>query len=242
MIRIGNCGWSYLNVKKYFENWEETFESKLQAYAKLFDLVEINSTFYRIPKLTTVEKWREQVDKINPKFEFTIKCSQIITHKDRFNSDLSIRTFDTMKEIANILRAKILLFQSPGSFKPAEENFERVKKFFKKIDRENFVLVWEVRWKKDWTPEIVKKLFSDLEINQCVDPFRQDCYYSKDLIYYRLHGFGKPSMYNYQYSDQELKALARRIKKEKMPVYILFNNSTCYEDGLRFRNFLKGMK
>ncbi len=237
MIKIGNCGWSYLNAKKYFPDWEKEFKSKLQVYAKLFDLVEINSTFYRIPKLSTAKKWREEVDEINEKFEFTLKVSQLITHKDPFGKQ-SLWAFDQMKTLARRLRAKILLFQSPASFKPTEDNLEKARGFFEKIDREDFVLVWEVRWAKDWTKEIVRRVFSELGIDQCVDPFRQDCFYARNVIYYRLHGFGKPSMYNYEFSEAELKTLANNVRQQKKPVYVLFNNVSCYEDGLRLKGLL----
>ena len=235
MIKIGNCGWSYLNAKNYFgESWEKQFKTKLQAYVKLFNLVEINSTFYRIPKVKTAEKWRKEADEINPEFEFTIKVSQIITHKDKFSSEKSFQAFTRMKEIANVLRAKILLFQSPTSFRPTKENLEKVKNFFEKIKREDLILVWGVRWRDSWTPEIVKNFFSSLDINQCVDPLRQECFYYKDLLYYRLHGFGQP-MYNYQFSDEELKRVAEKCKEK---TYVLFNNGTCYEDALRFKGIM----
>ena len=240
MIKVGCCGWGYLNCKQYFdENWKEKFASKLQAYAKLFQLVEINSTFYRIPKLATAQKWREEVDAVNPDFEFTIKCSRIITHEDKFSSKTSIWAFNQMKRIAKALRAKILLFQTPASFKPVKENLKNVRKFFNSVDREGFILVWEVRWQKDWIPEIVKKLFSELKVNQVVDPFRQDCFFAKDLFYYRLHGLGKPSMYRYKFSNEELKELAKKVKKSKKDSYVLFNNVWMYEDSLRFMKILR---
>lgn len=234
MIKIGNCGWSYLNADNYFPQWEKKFASKLQVYAKLFELVEVNSTFYRIPKLSTAKKWREQADEVNEKFEFTVKVSQLVTHRNPFGKQ-AFWAFDRMKEIAGELRAKILLFQSPASFKPSKENIDKSKKFFGKIDREGLTLVWEVRWAKDWGEEVVKRLFPELEVNQCVDPFRQNCFYSKDLVYYRLHGFGRPSIYNYDFSERELKELADKVKKEKKPVYVLFNNTACYENGLKFK-------
>jgi len=235
-VKVGNCGWSYLDAEKYFDEWKSKFKHKLQAYAKLFDVVEINSTFYRIPKLKTAENWRKLADEINPDFEFTIKCSQIITHKDRFGNR-SVQVFNKMKEIARALRSKILLFQSPSSFKPNEENIERVKKFFMKIDRDDFILVWEVRWKDKWKEDIVRKLFKDIEVNQCVDPLRQDCFYTKDIVYYRLHGLGYP-MYNYNFSEEELKSVVRKLDS-KLPVYVMFNNSNCYENALTLKNRIR---
>ncbi len=239
IIKVGSCGWSYLNAEKYVPRWKDKFKSKLQVYAKLFDLVEINSTFYRIPKLSTARKWREEADEVNEGFEFTVKVSQLITHKDPFGKQ-SLWAFERMKEIARELRAKILLFQSPASFKPTEDNLEKARGFFEKIDRDDFVLVWEVRWAKDWTKEIVRSVFSELGLNQCIDPFRQECFYANSVIYYRLHGFGKPSMYNYGFSEEELKTLANNVRQQKKPVYVLFNNASCYEDGLVLKRLLFG--
>lgn len=230
---VGTCGWSYYNPPK---GWKEKFKTKLQAYTKLFDLVEINSTFYGIPKLSTAEKWREEADEINPEFEFTIKMSQLITHRNPFKA---FWAYDKMTEIAKALRTKILLFQSPASFKPTKDNIKLAKNFFNKVKRDNFIFIWEVRWEKDWNEKIVKEAFSDLKINQVVDPFRQKYFYAKDLVYYRIHGFGKLSMYNYSFSEKELQDLAEKTKQEKKPVYVLFNNSACYENGLEFRKLMQ---
>ncbi len=235
-IKVGTCGWSYLNPEVYIKNWKEKFSHKLQAYAKLFDLVEVNSTFYKIPKLKTVEKWRKLVDEVNPKFEFTVKCSKTITHEERF-SGKSAKVFEEMKEIGKALRARVLLFQSPASFKPTKKNIERVKSFFGKIERENFILVWEVRWEKNWTEEVVRSLFEEIGVNQCVDPFRQECFYCRDIVYYRLHGLGRP-MYRYDFSRSELKGLGEKVKSLKKDVYVLFNNFKCYENGIEFKNLL----
>lgn len=236
MIKLGCCGWSYFDAKARFgPDWKKRFASKLQAYAKLFDLVEINSTFYRIPKLATAQRWREEADGMNKKFEFSLKCSQIITHKDVF-AESAFWAFDQMKAIAQELRARILLLQSPASFRPTRANIARARKFFSRIDREDFVLVWELRWAKSWTKAIVGPLLRELRLEQCVDPFRQDWAISRALSYYRLHGLGRPSMYNYRFSDAELKGLKRRVVADarKRDVYVLFNNIWMYDDALRF--------
>ena len=233
-IKIGNCGWSYYNPP---EGWEES-GTKLQAYARAFGLVEINSTFYGIPKIETAAKWRQQADEVRKSFEFTVKVSQIITHKDRFSGKASVAAFSLMKKIGHELRAKVLLFQSPDSFMPSEDNLKRACGFFGRIDPEDFILAWEVRWKDDWKREIVGRIFSKYGISQCVDPLRQDCYHSEGVTYYRLHGFGSP-MYNYQFSEQELRQLAEKISSQRKPVYVLFNNSTCYSDALRLEEIFR---
>lgn len=237
-MKIGCCGWSHLAPSKFgIKKWRKKYEHKLQAYASIFDLVEVNSTFYRLPKKETAEKWRKLARSVNKDFEFTVKASQIITHRDKFSSRGSVTMFNKTKEIANFMGAKIILFQTPGSFKPTEENLEKIRNFFRQIDKENFKIVWEVRWKDNWKKDVVKDLFSDIGVNQCVDPMRQDTYYSKDLVYYRLHGFGQP-MYNYNFSEEELENLKKKIQKHNKRVYILFNNFNMYRDAKTLGEFL----
>ena len=57
-VYTGCCGWSYLRPKEFA--LERPYDSTLQAYAQMLSTVEVNSTFYRIPRRTTAEKWREE--------------------------------------------------------------------------------------------------------------------------------------------------------------------------------------
>lgn len=233
-IKIGTCGVSYLNAPQEFgPDWKKKFKSVTQAYATIFPAVEVNTTFYKIPKVETAERWREDVDEVNKKFEFTVKCSQMVTHLARF-SRKAHPAFNRMKEICEALRAKILLLQSPESFKPTATNIEKAKTFFKKINRADLDLVWEVRWAKDWTKEIVNKLFKEINAEQCIDPSRQDFSCNKKFFYYRLHGLGMPSMYWYKFSNPELKGLFERCKKNRKETYVFFNNTDAWDDAVRF--------
>ena len=237
MVHIGCCGYSYMSPAEFFgENWKEEFKSVLQAYAKLFDSVEINSSFYRIPKISTAIKWRNEANEINKNFEFTIKASQIITHIDKF-SGRSVWAFEQMKEVCKELNARILLLQSPESWKPSDENIERMRKFFNKIKRGKLILTWEPRGKWWDSPSLVEEVCKKFELVNCVDPFRNDAvYFGKEKIaYFRLHGFGLLSMYHYNFSEKELKQLKNKINELKVKeAYIMFNNSSCYQNALEF--------
>jgi len=75
-IRIGCSGWQY-------RHWREIFYPKGLAqtrwfafYAEHFDTVEINSSFYHLPKASTFEKWRDQAP---PGFCYAIKANRFIT-------------------------------------------------------------------------------------------------------------------------------------------------------------------
>ena len=157
-LKIGCCGWGYLMPKARFgDNWKEQFSSVLSAYSSLFSLVEVNSTFYRIPKVSTAQRWFEKARAQNKNFEFTVKASQIITHKSRFG-DEAFQAFERMREICDALHARILLLQSPASFGPSQSNIERMSTFFRRIDRDNLIIAWEPRGKWWDNPEMIKRI------------------------------------------------------------------------------------
>ncbi|MFW6110430.1 MAG: DUF72 domain-containing protein [Thermoproteota archaeon] len=55
-IIVGCCGYSYYRPAK---GWKERYDHKLQAYAAEYPSVEINSTFYKLPRVSTAEKWKK---------------------------------------------------------------------------------------------------------------------------------------------------------------------------------------
>ncbi len=238
-IKIGCCGWGFFRPANYFgKDWKKRFGSTLQAYAKLFSLVEVNTTFYRLPKLETAEKWYEEAKEINENFEFTVKCSKIVTHEDGFRTKASNQAYEATRKIAKALGAKILLLQTPASFKPTPSNLRNLKHFISKINRRGITLVWEPRGKA-WEDGLLLKLCKSLNLVHCVDPLRRDpVYFSrKRIAYFRLHGFGKRSMYSYKFSKTELKDVLKKIEDLEAKVkscYVLFNNIYMYEDAIEF--------
>jgi len=189
--------------------------------------------------METVHAWRVKAP-LN--FEFTVKAHQDITHKAKLKAEApTLQDFDRMKQICRILKAKILLIQTPGSFRP--DRLEDAEKFFETINRENLVLVWETRgidWENPETSEKLGKSLAKLNVTHVTDPFRIMPAYTGEIAYFRLHGLGK-RMYYYQYNDAELrklKALVTPYEKKSKDVYVFFNNLSMFEDGLRFMKYL----
>ena len=242
-IRVGCCGWGFFRPANFFgRDWKEKFSNTLQAYAKLFSLVEVNSTFYKLPKLETAKKWYEDAKEMNESFEFTVKCPKLITHEDAFRTDASREAYGATREIARALGARVLLLQTPASFKPTKDNLDNLKRFISKIDRRGLTLVWEPRG-KEWEDELLMELCKSLDLVHCVDPLRRDpIYFSrKRLAYFRLHGFGRRSMYSYKFSKEELKLVLKKIEDLSAKVkrcYVLFNNIYMYEDALEFSKMI----
>ena len=71
---IGTGGWAYFRIPGV---------DPLEAYSRAFNFVEVNSTFYEIPKMKMVESWRKKVPK---DFEFSVRCNKTITHELMFES------------------------------------------------------------------------------------------------------------------------------------------------------------
>jgi len=223
MLKVGCCGYP-TSMKRYYES---------------FRLVELNRTFYEYPRMSTVVGWREKAPQ---DFEFTVKAHQEITHKFRFEMKLSLPAFETMKQICQTLKARILLIQTPGSFRP--DKLSDAIEFLGKIKRDDLVVVWETRGPAWGLPDVQKKLAERLEALNVVhvtDPFKALPVHTENIAYFRLHGLGK-QLYYYQYTDDELTQLRRLVQpfeREGKEVYVLFNNLAMFDDATRFMHYTK---
>src|SRR4030065_255060 len=73
--RIGTGGWAYFRVPGL---------NPLVAYSRIFNFVEVNSTFYEIPPVSKVENWRKLVP---ADFEFSVRAHKSITHTYRLSPE-----------------------------------------------------------------------------------------------------------------------------------------------------------
>jgi len=223
MIKVGCCGYP-TSMKRYYES---------------FSLVELNRTFYGYPQMSTVTGWRE---KAPVDFEFTVKAHQDISHTYRFEIKPSVQAFEQMKQICRALKARLLLIQTPGSFRP--EKLNNAIEFFRRVERENLTIVWETRgpeWDKPENHATLEKALKTVDVPHVVDPFKSTPAYTSDIAYFRLHGMGK-QLYYYQYSNDELVRLLKLVEpfeRERKEAYVLFNNLAMFDDATRFMQYLK---
>jgi len=118
-IRVGCSGWNYKSWK------DEFYEGKparlwLQHYARFFDTVEVNNTFYRLPLAGSVAAWVEQTP---PGFLFTIKASRYLTHIKRLTDmDGGVRRFyERIEPLVRSPKLGPVLWQLPASFRRDDE-------------------------------------------------------------------------------------------------------------------------
>jgi uncharacterized protein YecE (DUF72 family) len=116
-IRLGTQGWNYdAWVGPFFPSATRPVDF-LAIYARAFDTVEVDSTFYAIPSVKTVRGWASRV---GDEFEFALKLPQQITHESRLRgaADLTARFIDVARELGRKLGP--ILIQLGPDFGPAE--------------------------------------------------------------------------------------------------------------------------
>jgi uncharacterized protein YecE (DUF72 family) len=118
-VRIGCSGWNYKSWK------DEFYEGKparlwLQHYARFFDTVEVNNTFYRLPLASSVAAWVEQTP---PGFLFTVKASRYLTHIKRLTDmEQGVRRFyERIEPLVRSPKLGPVLWQLPASFRRDDE-------------------------------------------------------------------------------------------------------------------------
>lgn len=109
-IRIGTSGWNYSHWRRLFYPPGLSQPQWLSFYAAHFDTVEINATFYRLPKAEYVDRWREAAPE---GFIFAVKGSRYLTHMKRLadTGESLDRFFDLVRRLAG--KAGPVLWQLP---------------------------------------------------------------------------------------------------------------------------------
>ena len=97
-LRLGAQGWNYAAWVGPFYPAGTRAREYLATYARAFDTVEVDSTFYAIPPVATVRGWRERTP---DGFTFALKLPREITHERRFVGvgDVAARFLDAAREL-----------------------------------------------------------------------------------------------------------------------------------------------
>jgi uncharacterized protein YecE (DUF72 family) len=131
MVRIlpGTSGWSYPAWKGRFYPPDLPATGMLRAYAARLGTVEVNNTFYRMPKASTLAGWRAEVP---PGFVFALKASQRVTHFQRLVGveDAVAYFYRTAAELGPALGP--VLFQLPPTMK---KDLPRLRDFLALLPR-----------------------------------------------------------------------------------------------------------
>lgn len=234
-VRVGTCG----------------FAMGQPEYYRTFPVVEIQQTFYKLPRIATGARWRAGAP---TGFELTMKAWQLITHepssptyrrlarpiphesKDHYGAfrptEEVAAAWTQTRALATALGASIIVFQCPPRFTPTPEHIENLRRFFTTIDRTGWHAAWEPRG--DWTADTIQGLCRELDLVHVVDPLKETPRHGA-IRYFRLHGL---TGYRYVHTDQDLDRLEDACRGD-LPTYCLFNNLFMAEDALRFQTLLQ---
>ncbi len=128
-VRIGCSGWIYKHWRGLFYPEKLPVKRWFAHYAAGFDTVEINNSFYRLPKPETFDAWREQAP---PGFCYTVKANRYVTQAKKLKDPEE--TVPTIMAPIRHLSSTLgpVLYQLPPRFKL---NLERLERFLKVVPK-----------------------------------------------------------------------------------------------------------
>jgi uncharacterized protein YecE (DUF72 family) len=219
-VRIGCSGWSYATWKGDFYPKGLPQARWLERYAEIFDTVEVNATFYRLPALEMVEGW---VDNSPPGFLFAVKASRYLTHVRRLR-DLESgveRFYERIEPLAASGKLGPVLWQLPENFHRDEDVLARALEALP-AGRHCF----EFRHASWFTPAVAAMLERRGAALVVADDARRDLPRrpTAGWIYVRFHYGHRGRRGNY--SDRELEKWRRRLAawRARRDVHAYFNN------------------
>lgn len=239
---IGTSGWSYSGWLGTF--YPEKIKSSLilPYYAKNFDSVELNNSFYQIPKEKNVKIW---VEITPPHFVFSCKANRYITHIKKLEDtkdtvERLIRAFSNFEE-----KLGPILFQFPPYW-PIDINC--LKNFIQNLPRQ-YLYTFEFRH-KSWFCEELYELLNTQQMSLCF--YNHKTYKSPEIItspfvYIRMHG-PHETAYEGAYEEPTLLEYADKLihwQQEGKTIYCYFDNdekANAPKDAHRLKMLINGIK
>ncbi len=226
-LYVGTSGYSYPEWKGTFYPEDMPEKKMLRFYAERFGSVEINNTFYRMPKASVLQAWAAEVP---ANFKFVLKAPQRITHFQRLkaaedNVAYFARTAATLND-----RLGPLLFQLPPYLK---KDVPRLRDFLPLLGKDQ--AAFEFRHQSWFDAEIFELLRAHKAVlciaeadNDLQVPFES----TADWGYLRLR---RPD-----YGDAELKSWVTRVRQEKWKdAFVFFKHEEAGKGPAMAKRFLE---
>jgi len=235
-IRIGTSGYS-------FADWVGTFYPQgtprnrmLEQYAKRFDVVEINTSYYRVPDASMFERMESRTPS---GFEFVVKLYKGMTHELE-NNPSHVRAFhDAVHPFRDVGKFGGFLAQFPWKFKKGDDALDHLRRLREGFPEDSlFVEFRHDSWMNDETFGFLREhglsycSVDEPALRGLIPPVVEA---TTDTGYVRLHGrnaknwWGKGGgdRYDYDYSTDELSEWSRKLldlESQAKKVYAFFNN------------------
>ncbi len=228
------------------------FQEARSKYYNEFQMVEVQQTFLQPPPLGTVFKWRNQAPR---DFEFTVRAWQIITHEPTSPSYQNLRetlparalagcgffkptrivmeAWQRTDAIAEALKSRVIVFQTPKDFTQTPFNIRNFKNFFRRINRKKYYFVWEPGDK--WHPNTIRELCSELDLIYSADPLRPNYVSHGPIQYFRLRG---KAGFRSRYIEDDFSNIFASVKNGR-PTYFVLNNASMLFDARNFQKYVQ---
>ncbi|MXV53115.1 DUF72 domain-containing protein [Pedobacter sp. HMF7647] len=236
---VGCSGFYYPEWKGVFYPEESKKKDWLHYYARHFQTLEINNTFYRFPELKTFEEWYK---KSPDNFLFSVKVPRIITQYRRFNdcSEL-IQSFYNLAAAGLMEKLGCILFQLPPSMAYSEQLLHKIINSLD-LTFKNVVEFRHVSW---YIPKVYEEL-KKANVAFCgvsYPTLSNKVTATASFLYYRFHGV--PELYKSAYSNEELQNVASAIITANLnEAWVYFNNTMNVEaiqNALTLEKILEGL-
>ena len=201
-LYVGTSGYSYKEWKGTFYPEDLPDKQMLHFYGERFRSVEINNTFYRMPKASVLEGWANDVP---ADFKFVLKASQRITHMQRLKDAKDSVSY--LLDVSGVLKQRLgpLLFQLPPNM---PKDATRLSDFLGllPLDRRAAIEFRHQSWFDDEIFDLLRKYQAVLCIAEAENNLEIPFVSTADWGYLRLR---RPD-----YGDQELSAWKKRVQQQ----------------------------
>lgn len=200
-LYVGTSGYSYKEWKGPFYPEDLPDKQMLRFYGERFRSVEINNTFYRMPKPSMLEAWANEVP---ADFKFVLKAPQQITHIKRLKeAGDSVAYF---LKVAAVLNDRLgpLLFQLPPYLK---KDASRLRDFLALLPRERRT-AFEFRH-ESWLDDETFGLLRDHHVALCIAEAEDGV----DVPFLSTANWGYLRLRRPDYGDAELKAWVDKVRQ-----------------------------
>jgi len=255
-VRVGTSGY-------HFRDWVGPVYPKglpsrefLSYYARMFDCVEVNTSFYRIPGR---ELFEGMLRKVPDGFTFVVKTPKEMTHR-RDDFDAAVEPFLAgIEPLQTAGRLGALLAQFPYAFRPTAGAVDHLERLARALGETGIPINVEFRHENWYREELLDRLralglgFVNVDLPRLPKLPEPSNVVTSPIAYYRLHGrnaemwWNHPTpshRYDYSYDDDVLKSWTDRIEeaRERVDVAFVFTNNcrmgASVVDALRMKQLL----
>jgi uncharacterized protein YecE (DUF72 family) len=227
-LYVGTSGYSYKEWKGKFYPEDLPANRMLRYYGERFRTVEINNTFYRMPKASVLEAWAAEVP---ADFKFVLKASQQITHFKRLKDAGDSVSY--LLDTAGVLKERLgpLLFQLPPNLK---KDLPRLREFLALLPPHRRA-AFEFRH-QSWFDSEVFDLLREYHAACCIAEAENDL----EIPFVSTADWGYLRLRRPDYGDAELKAWVKRVRQQDwQDAFVFFKHEDEGKGPQMARRFLE---